>query len=211
LQSVETGLRKEIKQIRELVEMLDKKSDYTVNELVDYYINRSFNGNLFPFVEYLIKNMNAKNRQKTASIYATAKRSFARFHSGQDIVIDKIDNELLLNYEAYLKNTGMRKNSISCYMRALRAIYNQAVKKGLTTQKYPFRDIYTGVDKTIKRAVNEEIVIRLKNKDFSEQKELALARDMFMFSFYMRGNVICRYGKFETSQCEKRIHHLFTQ
>ncbi|GHT69465.1 transposase [Bacteroidia bacterium] len=187
LQSIKTGLREEIKQIRELVEMLNKKGDYTLDELTDYYINRSFNGNLFPFVEYQIKNMNVKNRKKTASIYATAKRSFSRFRIGQDIAIDKIDNELLLCYEAYLKNTGMIKNSISCYMRALRAIYNQAVKKGLTTQKHPFREIYTGVDKTIKRAVNEKIIIQLKNRGFSGQKELELARDMFMFSFYMRG------------------------
>jgi site-specific recombinase XerD len=131
--------------------------------------------------------MNAKNRTKTASIYATAQRSFARFRSGQDITIAKIDNELLVNYEAYLKNTGMRKNSISCYMRALRAIYNQAVKKGLTMQKHPFREIYTGIDKTIKRAVNEDIIIQLKNRDFSVQKKLVLARDLFLFSFYMRG------------------------
>jgi site-specific recombinase XerD len=187
LQSIRTGLRKEIKQVRELIEMLDKKGDYTVDELSDYYVNRSFNGNLFPFVEYLIQNMNVQNRQKTASIYATAKRSFARFRSEQDIILDKIDNELLLNYEVYLKNAGIRKNSISCYMRALRSIYNQAVKKGLTTQKHPFREIYTGVDKTIKRAVDEAIIIQLKNRDFAGQKELVLAQDLFMFSFYMRG------------------------
>jgi integrase len=72
-------------------------------------------------------------------------------------------------------------------MRALRAIYNQAVKKGLTIQKLPFREIYTGVDKTIKRAVDEAIIIQLKNKDFPKQKKLALARDLFLFSFYMRG------------------------
>jgi site-specific recombinase XerD len=187
LQSVKAGLAEEIRQIRELVDMLDKKGDYTVDELTGYYINRSFNGNFFPFVAYLIKNLNVKNRKKTASIYATATRSFARFRCGQDILIDKIDNELLMGFESHLKCAGIRKNSISCYMRALRAIYNQAVKKNLSTQKHPFRDIYTGVDKTIKRAVNEETIIRLKNRDFSAQKKLALAQDLFMFSFYMRG------------------------
>ncbi|MDR3340842.1 MAG: site-specific integrase [Candidatus Symbiothrix sp.] len=187
LQTMDSELKKEIRQIRELIELLDKKGNYTVNEFREHYLNRSFSGNLFPFVEYLIKILANKKRIKTASIYATTLRSFARFRFGQDIVIDKIDNDILLNYEAYLKNNSMRKNSISCYMRALRAIYNQAVRKGLTTQKQPFSDIYTGVDKTIKRAVGEEIITQLKNMDLSRQKELEVARDMFMFSFYMRG------------------------
>jgi site-specific recombinase XerD len=187
LQLVSTGLREELKQIRATIKMLDKRGAYTVDELADYYINRSFNGYFFPFVDYLVKDLNVKNRKKTASIYTTAQRSFSRFRFGQDIKIDKIDSELFLDYEAHLKNTGMRKNSISCYMRALRAIYNQAVKKGLSTQKHPFNEVYTGIDKTVKRAVNEETIIRLKNRDLSGHKELALARDLFMFSFYMRG------------------------
>jgi integrase len=81
----------------------------------------------------------------------------------------------------------MKKNSISCYMRALRAIYNQAVDKGLSEQKNPFREVYTGIDKTIKRAVNEEVITLLKNLDLSRKKALEKTRDVFMFSFYMRG------------------------
>ena len=72
-------------------------------------------------------------------------------------------------------------------MRALRAIYNIAVQKGLTIPKNPFRDVYTGIDKTVKRAVNEDIIVKLHKMDFSEQHHLQLARDLFMFSFYTRG------------------------
>ena len=187
LQSVKTGLSVELKQLAELTRILKMKSDYTVEELADLYTNSFFNGYLFPFIDYLVKKLNADNRKKTASVYTTAKRSFSNFRFGQDIMIDKIDNDLLLKYETYLKSIGMRKNSISCYMRALRSIYNQAVKKGLSTQKKPFYDIYTGVDKTTKRAVSEKIIIQLKNMDLFNKPTLALARDMFMFSFYLRG------------------------
>jgi integrase len=58
---------------------------------------------------------------------------------------------------------------------------------GLTEQKSPFSGIYTGIDKTIKRAVNEDVIIQLKNLDLSNNFCLALARDLFLFSFYMRG------------------------
>ena len=187
LKSVKRNLEIEISNIGELVTLLDKKGNYTVNELADLYSNSSFNGYLFPFIDYLIKKLKTENRKKTASVYATAKQSFSNFRFGQDILIDKIDNDLLRKYETHLKNAGMTKNSISCYIRALRSIYNQAVKRGLSTQKNPFCDTYTGIDKTIKRAVNEEIIIQLKKFDLSNNPALELTRDMFMFSFYLRG------------------------
>jgi site-specific recombinase XerD len=176
-----------MKQIRELIALLDKRSDYSVDELAGYYVNRSFNGNLFPFMDYQIKKLKSENRLKTASVYATMQRSFSRFRNGQDIKIDKIDGELIVRYQSYLKNTGMMMNSTSCYMRALRSIYNQAVSKGLAIQKNPFREVYTGIDKTAKRAVNKDVVCQLKKLDLSIKKSLELARDIFMFSFYMRG------------------------
>jgi site-specific recombinase XerD len=73
------------------------------------------------------------------------------------MLLDKIDNDLMRKYETYLKNTGMMKNTISCYMRSLRSVYNQAVKRGLTSQKNPFANIFTRIDKTVKRAVNEDL------------------------------------------------------
>jgi len=187
LQSIKIGIDIELKQLAELIRLLERKSDYTVEELAELYRNNSFNGCFFPFVDYVIKNLKESNRQKTASICMTAKTSFEHFLSEQDILIDRIDNDLMHKYENYLKSKGVMKNTISCYMRALRSVYNQAAKRGLTTQKNPFESIFTRIDKTVKRAINEDIIVRLKNMDLSSRKELSLARDLFMFSFYMRG------------------------
>jgi site-specific recombinase XerD len=187
LQSLKLQLEAELRQITDLVHLLEMRSDYTVEELTDLYANNSFNGYLFPFIEYIVKDLTNNNRQKTASICMTAKKSFERFLCGQDILLDNIDNDLMRKYENWLKNANIMKNTVSCYMRALRSVYNQAVKRGLTMQKNPFANIFTRIDKTIKRAVNEDIVIKLKNMDLSAHNKLAFARDLFMFSFYMRG------------------------
>ncbi len=187
LQSIKTSLDVEMKQLAELICLLERKSDYTVEELADLYTSNSFNGYLFTFVNYVVKNLKDSNRRKTASICMTAKTSFEHFLCGQDILIDRIDNDLMRKYENWLKAKGVMKNTVSCYMRALRSVYNQAVKRGLTTQKNPFVNIFTRIDKTVKRAVNEDIIIRIKNMVLSPHKELGLARDLFMFSFYMRG------------------------
>lgn len=72
-------------------------------------------------------------------------------------------------------------------MRVLRAVYNKAVKKNLTVQQRPFEEVYTGIDKTQKRALTIEALRLLRNLDLSHKKKLAYARDLFMFSFYTRG------------------------
>ena len=187
LQSIKTGLDAELKQLAELIRLLEMKGEYTVDELADLYTNNSFNGYLFPFIDYVTKQLREEKRYKTATILSTTKRSFKRFLDRQDILFDKITNDLMRKYENYLKNTGMMKNTTSCYMRSLRSVYNQAVNRGLSSQKNPFENIFTGIDKTIKRAVNEDVIMRFKNLDLTEYTELALARDLFLFSFYMRG------------------------
>jgi site-specific recombinase XerD len=187
LQSVQTGLQMEREQLEKLIRLLEQKSEYTIDELADLYAANSFNGYLFPFVEYTVKCLKEENRHKTATILQTAQSSFERFRDGQDILLDSIDNDLMRKYETHLKNSGVMKNTISCYMRSLRSVYNQSVKRGLTTQKNPFANIFTRIDKTVKRAVNEEIIVRIRNMDLSPHCELALTRDLFMFSFYLRG------------------------
>ncbi len=187
LQNVKKGLELEIQRVYDLISILEKRGEYTIGELVEYYVNQSFNGYFFSFIKYRIKILKSENRTKTAFIYETAQRSFSRFRYGEDIRIDKIDSILIQKYETYLKQNGVSLNSISCYMRALRAIYNHAVQKGLAVSKNPFKDVYTGINKTSKRAVNEDIIVKLHQIDLSEQNNLQLARDLFMFSFYTRG------------------------
>jgi site-specific recombinase XerD len=187
LQSVRIGLDAELRQISDLVRMFEMRGNYTVKDLADLYVSNSFNGYLFTFVDYIVKNLTECNRRKTAKICVTAKKSFERFLCGQDIRIDSIDSDMMRRYEKWLKNEGVIKNTSSSYMRVLRSVYNQAVKRGLTVQKNPFAGIFTRIDKTVKRAVNEDVIVQLKNIDLSNYGELALARDLFLFSFYMRG------------------------
>ncbi|MDR3047417.1 MAG: site-specific integrase [Bacteroidales bacterium] len=187
LQNLKEGLELEVRQIYGLISILEKRSSYTTGELTEYYTSQSFNGYFFPFIKYLIKKLKSENRAKTASVYEVAQRSFSRFRYGEDVMIEKIDSVIIGRYETYLKQNGVSSNSISCYMRALRAIYNQAVQRGLTVSKNPFKDAYTGIEKTSKRAVNEDVITALIRLDLSEYSNLQLARDLFMFSFYTRG------------------------
>ena len=142
---------------------------------------------LFQFAENTIAHLRALGRNRTAETYATSISSFKRFRKDQEIRLENIDSDLMTAYEAYLRRKGVSPNSSSFYMRNLRAIYNKAVEKRLTIQKHPFKHVYTGVEKTAKRAISLSAVRVIKNLDLSTKPHLEYARDMFLFSFYTRG------------------------
>ena len=123
---------------------------------------------LFPFMNSLIAQLEQMDKQRTSETYRTTLNSFTRFRQGADILLDEIDADLMLLYEAYLHNRGVTRNSSSFYMRILRAVYNRAVEKELTNNRYPFRHVYTGIDKTTKRAIPLEAVKKLKALDLTD-------------------------------------------
>ncbi len=71
-----------------------------------------------------------------------------------EVMLDCISSEIVEDYEAYLQAKGLVPNTTSFYMRILRAIYNRAVDDGILDRKNPFRHVYTGVEKTVKRALS---------------------------------------------------------
>ena len=90
-------------------------------------------------------------------------------------------------YEAWHRQRGIAPNTISFYTRILRAVYNRAVEQEIIENKNPFKHVYTGVDKTVKRALPLSNIKKIKLLDLSLTPALDFARDMFLMSFYLRG------------------------
>ena len=160
---------------------------YTSDSLVELYCASTENNGFVSFTLNLIKELNQVGKHRTAETYMTTLNSFIRFRKGKDVLLEEVDSSLMMKYESFLKSTGICPNTTSYYMRNLRAIYNRAVEKGLMVQRSPFKYVYTGIDKTVKRAIPLEEIRRLKELDLTKSPSLAYARDIFMFSFYTRG------------------------
>ncbi len=140
---------------------------------------------LFTFAQNIVNELELAGRERTKEVYSSAINSFKEFRKGKDITFDMLSNELMLSYESYLKNRGLCPNSSSFYIRAIRAIYNKAVDRGIVAQSFPFKGVYTGVDETVKRALRIELLKKIKHLHLSGN--LQFARDIFLFSFYTRG------------------------
>lgn len=95
----------------------------------------------------------------------------------------------MMEYEVYLKAEGVCPNTSSYYMRGLRAIYNRAVEKELTIQRYPFKHVYTGIDKTVKRAVSVKVIRQIRNLNLEHNPMLDYAQEIFLCLVFI--HVVC--------------------
>lgn len=139
------------------------------------------------FAETLIYQLHCVGRHRTAETYHTALRSFTRHLNGREVHFADINADQLIAYEAHLRNRGICPNTTSFYMRNLRAIYNRAVDLGIVNPSRPFRHVYTGIDRTTKRAITLRTLRAIAALDLSNSPKQQFARDIFLFSFYTRG------------------------
>ncbi len=140
-----------------------------------------------PFIMELEHLLYQNGQFKTSTSYRCARISFGKFLQGREVTIPSLHPELIQSYERWLKENGITLNTISYYMRILRAAYNKAVERGYSLQKSPFKNVYTGIEKTRKRAIDKDTIHDLIQLDLSSSASLCYARDLFLFSFYTRG------------------------
>lgn len=186
--SIRERMEWDLSRFEKIVRQLEQeRRKYTADDVITLFHKVTKETSLFSFMHSVIIQLRQLGKIRTSETYTATLKSFMGFRKEQDVPLDGVNSDLILLYEAHLKTKGVRMNTISFYMRILRAVYNRAVEKELTPQKYPFRHVYTGVDKTVKRAVPVKIIKALKELDLSMKSSLDFARDMFMFSFYTRG------------------------
>ena len=188
LLSLQERMEWDLKRLDMIIRQLNnRKSTYTANDIIVAFQNKVDEQSFFNFMQGVIKQLGLLNKIRTSETYTAALNSFMKFRYGQDILLCEIDSDMMMLYEAWLKSKGICPNTVSFYMRILRAVYNRAVEKELIEQKYPFRHVYTGIDKTVKRAVPLKVIKYIKELNLTLKPHLDYARDMFLFSFYTRG------------------------
>lgn len=142
---------------------------------------------VFNFIRTQIMHKQKLGKIRSSETYKSTLNSFMHFRKGVDLPFSMIDSELLELYEAQMRYRGLSRNTTSFYMRILRTNYKMAVEKGLTKDCHPFRHVYCGMDKTIKRSISFVEIKRIKDLDLSRKPIWDYARDMFIFSFCTRG------------------------
>lgn len=188
LLSLKNAIADELSILKNIVSRLERTGNtYTADKVVELFNSHEKCGGLISFARQLIGELKKIGKKRTAETYTAVLNSFIRFRENRDVLFDEVTSNLMVEYETNLKGNGLCQNSTSFYMRNLRAIYNRAVERGLTLQRYPFKHVYTGIDKTVKRSVPLKVIRQIRDLDLTLTPTMDYARDLFMFSFYTRG------------------------
>ena len=121
------------------------------------------------FSDELIAQMIHTNKTGNALVYQTAVNQFMASVNNDQLLFSEIDYPLLEKFSNHLVKKGLKINSISNYIRTIRAIYDKAIKlKVVERSFYPFYDISIKSEKTAKRAISKDDILKLKHmiKDY---------------------------------------------
>lgn len=171
-----------------IISQLDRTGeDYSVSDVVRQFKSKDSFVFAFDYMKMQIVQLRISGKYGTARNYEKALNSFSCFLDGVDIPLSSFNEELVEGYNTFLRERNIVRNSISFYMRIWRAVYNKAARCHHLEQNNPFSGVYTGVDRTGKRAINKELISIINKLDLSKSASLDIARDIFIFSYCMRG------------------------
>lgn len=170
-----------------------KGNDITLIEFEELFFNFRVNDKITvnDFWDKHIEDLVISGRTGNARFYKDSKRNFMKFMGIDTVFYFKDITPILLSkYEVYLRSNGNMDSGIAVKMRAIRAIYNDAIKKGYAKEEnYPFKLYKISKLKTNsnKRALSIDNIIKIRNFNTYESPNLIDAKQYFLFSYYTGG------------------------
>ena len=142
------------------------------------------------FVYEVIGELRQENRFATAYIYHYALQAFTASVGGGKIFWGGLNRRSLCKFQYYLEKEQKSYNTTSTYIRALRAVYNRAVDRGLVAGEFRlFANLKTGVVSEKKLAVIASRMQKLVHTPRNRQLPLKVrqAQDVLSLMVLLQG------------------------
>ncbi|MCD8072597.1 MAG: site-specific integrase, partial [Alistipes sp.] len=199
LKSISDSIHNMTVQMERIITQLASWGFYTIDDIRCEMLKRSGSEMLSDFISSIADEIGGR-QPRMVRAYRSMHNSLVAFNGGKDITLSAIDTRLVEEYERFLEDKGLHKNTISFYLRNFRAVYNRAVKRNLVGYRTenPFSNVYTGITATAKKALDARQVSSLALLDPSildrgrtAGTDLPLSlRDslaLFLFCFFAQG------------------------
>jgi len=153
-------------------------------------IGKSNESTVLHFGNQLIEELLQKKQPGNARWYKIALEQFLNFNNGNDIELSEISYNLMLSFRLHKEKEEVSPNSISNYIRAIRAMYREATKRELfeTAFKYPFQQgLIPKLTRTLPRNISADDIQKLEDARFDNPK-IQKAVDFWLIGFYLQGS-----------------------
>jgi len=186
-------LLEQFNKVQKMILRLNESNGFSFENLKQGLIDGDQNKRLISasFTEFANREIDCLieiNKVGNALVYKTACNRLLNFAPGKDILFKDIDYLFLENFKRQLVKDGVKVNTISNYLRTIRAIFNKAIKAKLVDRSaYPFFDVAIRSEKTSKRAVNITDLSKLLATDLVPETNPWHSRNYFLLSFSLIG------------------------
>ncbi|APA64249.1 site-specific integrase [Maribacter sp. 1_2014MBL_MicDiv] len=174
-----------------LLEFEEEDINFTLDEFEAKFRTASNETlSVFEYWNEIIAEMESSEKFGNADVNKDTKRSLSKFHGSEKLFFSQISVYFLEKYEVFLRSNGGTNGGIGVKMRALRALYNSAIRRGFAKKnRYPFAVYKISKLKSspIKRALPKEFINKIEALENLNSNRLTNARNYFLFSFYTRG------------------------
>lgn len=148
--------------------------------------------NLNEYVFFLSNDLKERDKRSTSRNLKSSIANLEKFYGDKAIDFQDIDAKFIKNYEFFLFNSNISDDTVSFYLRTFKMILNHANEDGLINYSTTWFDsintnAYSRTERTIQRALDVSLIKKIAQLDLADNPKLDLARDLFMFSFYMQG------------------------
>ncbi len=184
---IEKELEEQMSWLHHKARQLNSEGRLSAVELIQRYKQHQQGVLLLPFVKQQSAELRRNGQERTARAYLTACKRLLFFLGYNDLPIAHINSDMMNHFQQWMRDCGRSLNTVSFYMRMLRAIYNKATDARLLDApgQNPFRDVFTGTEITEKRALSKENMSILIHKWKVDKQNIALS--LFVFCFFARG------------------------
>ncbi len=135
----------------------------------------------------LLDTANEHSNQRTGAYYRTTANMVTQCLG--EISLESLGTGGLKKYEKWLRDKGLKQNTIHRHLKSIRTVIRKAVReKLLPVDKNPFLYYSIKSEQTVKQKLSDKELHLLENAKLESWEDLA--RDVFMFCFYTGGTRI---------------------
>jgi integrase/recombinase XerD len=143
---------------------------------------------LIRYGEGIAKALSDSGKVGNAYVYNTAINKLKVFVKSDHFPFESLTYKKLNEFQDSLLADGIKVNSISVYMRTIRAIYNRAIKEGIVSAAaYPFSAYRVKNEKTVNRTLSLKEMQSIANVKLEPDTPIWHWRNFFLLSFCLIG------------------------
>jgi site-specific recombinase XerD len=177
-----------IQEAKDVITKLENKKQLVTANSVKAEMIKPAAATFLEFANNLATSIKENNQVATYKKYNTVIQKLTDFRKDEDFYLEEMTPAFLASFESSLKKLGNSINTINSNFRTIRAIYYNAIEKGLVDQsKNPFFTYKLKLNNSVKERLNEEEIQQIENLNLSGDVLIDSIRDAFLFSYYNAG------------------------